>query len=60
MYENIEESAFKLLNQFRRVTIPFIMRKFKLRWDFAEKLCIRLWLRQHNEARILAIKIEVR
>lgn len=57
MFENIEEEAYKLLNEFKRVTPALLMRRFKLNCDFAQKLCEKIIRRQNLEARNLAKRI---
>jgi hypothetical protein len=56
--KDLLEEAFKLLKQFGRVTPPLLMRRFKITWNYASKLRDKVNLRQHNEARELAKRIE--
>jgi hypothetical protein len=51
MNENIEEEAYKLMSVFRRITPIFLMRKFKLNADMANKICDKIALRKHLEMR---------
>jgi len=51
MNENLEKEAFKLLSVFRKITPVFLMRRFKLNYDMANKICSRVALRQHLEIR---------
>lgn len=53
MFENYEEKAFSFLKEFRRITPFLIMRRFHLKYDAALKICCKVWLRQHLEARKL-------
>jgi|GEM_PF-5197281 len=51
MNENLEEEAFKLLSVFRRISPIFLMRRFKINFEMAEKICSRIALRQHLDIR---------
>lgn len=53
MFENYENEALDLLKQFKRISPFLIMRKFKLSHEAANKICQKIWLRQHLEARKL-------
>ncbi len=59
MYENIEEESFKLFSKFRKITPIFLMRKFKITYDFAEIICIKIALRQHFEIRKFVKEMEM-
>jgi hypothetical protein len=59
IFDNIEDAAYALLNEFRRITIPLLMRRFKLNAESSTKLCHKLWLRQHLEARKYAKELEM-
>lgn len=58
MNETLEDKAYQCLNEFRRVTPCLFMRRFSLSLDGATKLCAKIWLRQHLEARKLAKEVE--
>ena len=57
---NYEKEAYDLLNQCIRISPLFLMRKFKLTYAKSYEICLRVWLRQHLEARMLAKNIESR
>jgi hypothetical protein len=51
MVDNLEESVYGLLDEFRRVTPLLVMRRFKVSGQCAQKLCYKVWNRQALEAR---------
>lgn len=57
MMEIYEQKAWNLLKDFRRITPALLMRRFKIKGEFASKICQKIWLRQHAEARMAASKI---
>lgn len=55
--ENIDDQVYLLLQKFGRVSPLMLMRKFKINWQYAQKLCEKARLKQHNHAKSLAINI---
>lgn len=58
MFENLEEEAYKLLKEFRRISPHLLMRRFHLTGEMARILCLKVWMRQHKEARVLIKGLE--
>jgi hypothetical protein len=58
MMEEYIEKAYLLLKVFPKITPALIMRKFKVTLEAANKICARVWLRQHKEARAAAAEID--
>ena len=58
MNETLEEKAYAYLEFHRKITPTFLIFKLKLSDDAANKLCGKIQLRQHLEARKLAKQIE--
>lgn len=57
MESELTKRAYEISKGFRRVSPALFMRKLKLSWDGAFKVCCKVWLKQHLEARELAKKI---
>ena len=59
MFEYLE-AAYLILNEpgIKKVSVPLLMRRFKLGWDAAEKLAAQVRLKQHLEGRRLAKELE--
>lgn len=58
MIEDYIQKAWNLLKEFRRITPLLIARKFKLRLEYAQKVCQHVWLRQHITARQAAVGLD--
>lgn len=58
MFEHYEEKAWELSLIMKRISPFLFMRKFGLCANAANKLCAKIWLRQHLEARKLAKEID--
>jgi hypothetical protein len=57
MEEELERQAYELYKQ-RRITTPFLMRKLKISWDMAQRICNKIWIRSYREAKALANGLE--
>lgn len=58
MIEDYIEKAYELLKIHRRISPPLLMRKFKIKYDMARKICNKVALRSHLEAKKLAKEVE--
>lgn len=59
MIENYLEQAYELSNIYRKISSFLLMRKLKINNDLAVKICNKVALRRHLEARKLAKEFEV-
>lgn len=58
MLDKIEEEIYQLLQNRRKITASYISIKFKITIKFADKLLMRVNLRNRQEARKLAQELE--
>jgi len=49
--EQFIEQAYEISKEMRKITPCFIMKKFHINFEIAEKICQAVWLRNHLEAR---------
>lgn len=55
---NITERAYHELKEFRHISTALIMKRYKLTEDKAARLCHKICLIRHLEARALAKEVE--
>lgn len=59
MMDNYVQKAWEIQSECRRRISPiFLMRKLKINYDFAFKICCKIRLRMHLEARAMAKEID--
>lgn len=49
--DEITNKAYELTQIHRRITPALLMRVMQINGDMAYKMCLKIWLRQHVEAR---------
>lgn len=57
-FENFEDKAYQMLDEFRSISPALLMRRFQINFDSANRICMNVWKRQHLEARELAKEID--
>jgi hypothetical protein len=58
MENELENKIFEFCANLMKISPLMLMRKFKLNYDAANKICRKIWLKNHIEARKLSRQIE--
>lgn len=58
MENELENKIFEFCSNLKKISPFLLMRKFKLNYDTANKICSKIWLKNHLEARNLARQVE--